>query len=99
VDWIEARTLNEPAAGLLTNVQVSSGKTYPVGQIAPGSRVYTDRAYTFVEAPGYLNGAAFIQTANDDKKRTDPAYLSFDVAEPAALWCSTTPGPPAGRTG
>jgi hypothetical protein len=86
VHWIEARNLNEPATGLLANVGVSSGKTYPVGQIAPGNRLYIDRAYTFVNAPDYLNGAAYIATANDDKKRTDPAYLSFDVAEPAALF-------------
>jgi hypothetical protein len=86
VHWIEARNLNEPAAGLLASVRVSSGKTYPVGQIAPGGRLYTDRNYTFVNAPSYLKGVAYISTANDDKKRTDPAYLSFDVAEPAALF-------------
>jgi hypothetical protein len=86
VDWIEARNLNGPAEGLLSNVQVSSGKTYPVGKIAPGGRVYTDRDYTFVHAPDYLNGATYIQTANDDKKRTGQAYLTFDIAEPATLF-------------
>ncbi|HEX8529538.1 MAG TPA: hypothetical protein VF646_05925, partial [Cytophagales bacterium] len=61
VDWIEALDLDQPAAGLLTNVQASSNKTYPVGKLAPGNRLYIDRAYTFVEAPDYLNGAAYIQ--------------------------------------
>ncbi|MBD0260653.1 MAG: T9SS type A sorting domain-containing protein, partial [Cytophagales bacterium] len=86
VDWIEALDLDQPAAGLLSNVRVSSNKTYPVGKIAPGSRLYTDRAYTFVKTPEYLNGAAYIQTANDDKKWSDPAFLSFDVTEPAGLF-------------
>ncbi len=85
VDFMEARTLGAPETGLLTNVQVSTGKTYPVGQIAPGGRLYIDRDYTFVKAPGYLNGAAYIRTANGDKKQRYAA-LSFDLAEAAVLF-------------
>ncbi len=91
VDWIEARQLGQPETGPLTNIKVSSGKTYPVGQVAPGSRLYIDRDYTFVKAPAYLNGASFIRSANDDKTRTDAGYLSFDVSQPAVLFALYDP--------
>jgi len=60
---------------------VASGKAYkviPQGFIN-GALVYIDRSYTFNNLTSGSSGATYIQTANNDKTRTEPNFLSFDV--------------------
>jgi hypothetical protein len=86
VDWIEARYPDGPSPSLLTNVQTTSGTPYKVGRLALDSLLYVDRSYVFTTVPDFLKGAAYVQTANADKARSDTAHLAFDLTEASNLY-------------
>jgi hypothetical protein len=44
-----------------------------------GDTVYIDRNYTYTSVPAVIQGESYIQTANDDKVRTETALLTFSV--------------------
>ena len=51
-----------------------------------GTLVYADRSYTFTEISEALAGATHIRTHNDDKSRTNPEFLRFEINLPATLY-------------
>eukprot|EP01044_Picomonas_judraskeda_P007136 COSAG03_NODE_750_length_5996_cov_3.402408_2_plen_876_part_01 len=61
---------------------------------------YGDRTYIMTDIPDFLNGMAFIRTANDDKRvtETDTEFLCFNVASASTVYvlydsrASRTPG-------
>jgi hypothetical protein len=65
----------------INNLSVASGKQYEVvyDGLKEGSAVYIDRDYAVTGYPLSLEGAVYIQTANDDKMRTESDFLSFQV--------------------
>ena len=71
----------------ISNLTVASGKTYvvPTAGLQVGGKVYIDRSYTFRTVPASLQGAAYIQTANNDKAATQAAFLSFTVNQPVTV--------------
>src|SRR6185437_4549866 len=69
---------------IVSNISVASGKTYVAmkGAMTTGAKVYTDRVYkTMSPLPSIVQGATYIQTANDDKvsKPKSTSFLSFTV--------------------
>lgn len=78
--------ITDPVVQLVSNLQVSTGKTYQVGTFGIGSQVYTDRTYTTITIPAALNGATYILTSNDDKIVTAPNYLSFTLSQNATVY-------------
>ncbi len=71
----------------ISNLKAASGKIYPVKTaLSNGSTCYIDRSYVYSEIPSYLLKSMFIQTANDDKLRTDSTFLSFDINIPATVY-------------
>ena len=66
---------------VITGLTVASGKAYEVvdNGLDTGALVYIDRAYTFSSVPPAMAGATYIKTANDDKGRTEEAFMSFTV--------------------
>jgi hypothetical protein len=74
-----------PSAGLITNIQVGSGKTYEVDTLEVGKLTYSDRSYTFTSVPSGYPGQEFIRTANNDKNATTANFLSFDLTASAKV--------------
>jgi hypothetical protein len=78
-----------PSSSLtISNLTVASGQPYvvPASGLQAGDLVYIDRAYTFTTVPASVQGAAYIQTANDDKAATTAAFLSFEVNQPVIVY-------------
>ncbi|MBA4369419.1 MAG: hypothetical protein C0403_17475 [Desulfobacterium sp.] len=71
----------------ISYLTVASGKIYPVkSALANGSTCYIDRSYVYSEVPSYLLKSMYMQTANDDKLRTDSAFLSFNINIAATVY-------------
>ncbi len=76
---------------VISNVSVASGKTYVAmkGAMATGAKVYTDRTYkTMSPLPSMVQGATYIQTANNDKvsKPKSTSFLSFTIDRAATVY-------------
>ena len=67
-------------------VQSKSSYTLKNEALQNGVKVYSDRAYTFSDVPDSLSGSSFIQTANDDKSKSDKSFVSFSVNIPAEVY-------------
>ena len=80
--------LPPPSSLTISNLAVASGQTYvvPASGLQAGATVYMDRAYMFTTVPASVQGAAYIQTANDDKAATNVAFLSFTVNQPVTVY-------------
>ncbi|MDR4483588.1 MAG: Ig-like domain-containing protein [Nitrospirales bacterium] len=77
-----------PSSLNISNLTVASGKTYvvPSSGLQAGGTVYIDRSYTFTTVPTLVQGATYIQTANNDKAATNAAFLSFTVNQPVSVY-------------
>ncbi|MFZ1747024.1 MAG: FG-GAP-like repeat-containing protein [Nitrospirales bacterium] len=73
---------------IISNLTVASGQSYvmPAAGLQAGSTVYIDRSFTFTTVPSNVEGAAFIQTANNDKAATNAGFLSFHVNQPVTVY-------------
>ena len=60
--------------------------SYEWGFLAYGERVYVDRFFTYTDVPGPYLGMDYLRTANDDKAGSDPAAVTFKVAEPVTVY-------------
>ena len=71
----------------ISNLTVASGAAYGVSAagLRAGGTVYRDRAYTFTTVPTSVQGATYIQTANNDKAATTAAFLRFTVNQPVSV--------------
>jgi len=87
VDWIEARAL--PA--LITNQKAESEIAYEVANLGVNVPLYGDRDYNFTSLPGFLKGAAFIQTCNENKKDTRSSFLKFSLTKEAIVYVAYDP--------
>ncbi|MDT3776103.1 Ig-like domain-containing protein [Nitrospira sp. MA-1] len=76
-----------PSSLLISNLTVASGSAYGVSAIGlqAGGMVYRDRTYRFTTVPASVQGAAYIQTANNDKAATTAAFLRFTVNQPVSV--------------
>ncbi len=83
-----ASTVPPPSALSISNLTVASGQAYvvPTSGLQAGGTVYIDRAYTFTTVPTLVQGARYIQTANNDKPATNTAFLSFTVNQPVLVY-------------
>jgi parallel beta-helix repeat protein len=80
---------SSPSSSLsISNLTVASGQAYvvPTGGLQAGNLVYRDRTYTFTTVPSIVQGARYIQTANNDKTATNSAFLSFTVNQPVSVY-------------
>ena len=71
----------------ISNLTVASGAAYGVSAagLQAGGTVYRDRAYTFTTVPPSVQGATYIQTANNDKAATTAVFLRFTVNQPVSV--------------
>ena len=75
---IATSTGSNTGAAIISNLSVASGKAYQIlTGLSNNLLCYIDRSYKYSNVPSFLNGATFIKTANDDKKRTDTNFLTF----------------------
>ena len=81
----------EQPTGLVSNVTATTGRNYSHASLAVGTRIYTDRTYQATAVPAFLDGASLIQTANDDKKNTSSALLSFSLSQQATVYIAYDP--------
>ncbi|RMG06973.1 MAG: hypothetical protein D6731_24690, partial [Planctomycetota bacterium] len=77
VPIIEERGASAQVGGL----RAASGKSYALGRLVPGERLYVDRRYTIQDVGRFGPRPLLIRTANDDKGSRASDTLSFDVAE------------------
>jgi len=70
----------------ITNV--ASGKAYKVidGGFKVGALLYVDRSYTVKSLPSALANATYIETANGDKARADPIFLTLSINQDASVY-------------
>ena len=76
---------------VLGPIEVESSSPYRAGHaqlngIGVGAHVYTDREYTYRAVPSLLQGATYLQTANEDKWRAGDQFLSFKINRPATVY-------------
>ncbi len=81
---VEGATTTTTGPVVVSNIAGASGKTYVAvqGGMTVGAKVYTDRTYkTMSPLPIVVQGATYIQTANNDKvaKPGSTSFLSFTV--------------------
>ncbi|GGB94769.1 hypothetical protein GCM10011325_22690 [Dyadobacter sediminis] len=95
VDWIEVRVpqgIKPPVPekteedNLITQVSNAREIPYQVTKMRTGSIMYTDRDYRITSAPSYLQGASFIQMANQDKNETQTAWLTTFIKKSAIVY-------------
>lgn len=72
--------------GFVTDLVVSTGKSYEVDTLAVRSRVYIDRAYSWTNIPARYANQLFIRSANDDKLADDAEFMRFFLAVPAVVY-------------
>ncbi|GGB94921.1 hypothetical protein GCM10011325_22870 [Dyadobacter sediminis] len=87
VDWIEARSL----PSLITNPEIKGTEAYEVANMGVNVPLYIDRDYNFVSVPAFLQGAAFIQTGNANKKDTHYSFLKFNLDQEAIVYVAYDP--------
>ena len=75
----------------IKQVEVANGKTYEVDKLQVGVVQYTDRPYTITSLPGYLQGASFVRTANNDKTVTTSNFLNAYIRGPAMAYIAYDP--------
>ena len=78
-------------SSLVTNVSASTGRKYSLAELSVGEKMYTDRTYQITAVPSLLQQASLIQPANDDKRSTSSALLSFDLSEEAVVYVAYDP--------
>jgi hypothetical protein len=85
--WSNEASATPSGGGLnISNLSVASGKAYVVvPSLANGELVYIDRTFTWSNV-GTYSGLTFIRTANDDKNRTETAFLSFNVSQTVTVY-------------
>jgi len=75
---IATSTGSNTGTAIISNLSVASGKAYQIlTGLSNNLLCYIDRTYKYSNVPSFMNGATFIKTANDDKKRTDTNFLTF----------------------
>ena len=72
----------------ITHLTVGSGRTYQVVDqgLFLGALTYIDRSFTMASIPSLLQGATYLQTANDDKASTGTSFLTFSVNQAATIY-------------
>ena len=70
---------------IISNVNLDNYRIIQNG-LGNGELVYVDRDYTFTDVPEYIQGVAYIKTANDDKSGEGDSFLSFDVNQDVTVY-------------
>ncbi len=100
VDWIEARVpdVEKPAErekpaqdNLVTQVSAASSRSYPVAKLKVGEKSYSDQLFSITSVPEYLQGASYIQSANNDKLDTSRTFLTMFLKKPVVLYVAYDP--------
>jgi hypothetical protein len=75
-------------SSLVSNLSVASGKPYEVviDGLSAGAPLFIDRSFTVTSLPGTVDGASYIKTANDDKRRSENSFLSFQVNQDVTVY-------------
>ena len=62
-------------------------RPYPIGvNLQVGRTVYVDRGYTYTTVPSLVQGASYIQTANNDKASSGEGFLTFTLDQPSIVY-------------
>jgi hypothetical protein len=82
-------TVLQPAQTLsVSNLSAASGKAYQVvaNGLTVNSPIFIDRQYIATSVPASVDGVTYIQTANNDKNRTEDPFLSFTVNQAVTVY-------------
>ncbi|HEU0021249.1 MAG TPA: Ig-like domain-containing protein, partial [Dehalococcoidia bacterium] len=78
-----------PSGGALAVAGLSalSNQAYRVGEgLSGGDLVYIDRDYTYTNVPAEIDSALYVITANEDKTRSEPSFLTFSVNQDVTVY-------------
>lgn len=75
----------------VSNLTVSTGKTYEVAYLGLGDEYYTDRNYVIEGIPSGFEDLLWIKTANGDKFGGDEYTLEFDVDRDVTVYLAYDP--------
>ena len=89
--FVVAKAEQAPSAALVSNITASSGRSYALAELAVGAKIYTDRTYEVTSVPSLLTGSSLVRTANDDKRSTASALLSFELSQSATVYVAYDP--------
>ncbi|GAA4431165.1 hypothetical protein GCM10023188_18470 [Pontibacter saemangeumensis] len=81
----------QQTTSLVSDVVSTSGRSYALGELIVGAKIYTDRTYQATTVPAFLDRAPMIRTANDDKKSTSTTLVSFKLNQPANVFVAIDP--------
>jgi hypothetical protein len=87
-DEVTVTVLDSNQSLSVSNLSAASGEAYRIVDkgLAAGAPIFIDRGYTVTSVPGSVDGATYIQTANDDKARTEGSFLSFSVNQGVTVY-------------
>ncbi len=73
---------------VISNLTVESGQVYEIVEngLQNGSTVYIDKESIYSSVPTLMEGAIYIKTANTDKGKSNPSFLTFDVNQAATVY-------------
>jgi hypothetical protein len=75
-----------PPSDLITNILVSTGKSYQKAELESGEQIYIDRRFKFTSVPAGYVGAEFIRTANSDKGVKASDFLTFTLTADSTVY-------------
>jgi len=79
--------LTDYSAFKISNITVSSGKAYVQDSNTGINRpYYIDRIYNIAYIPPAFRGLVWLKTANDDKRNTSSAFLSYTVNQDVTVY-------------
>lgn len=79
-------TAADPESGLMTDIQVNSGRTVEKGELVVGAAMYSDRDAVYEAVPASVLGQEYLLTPNDDKTNGSDDYLTFTLQEDAMVY-------------
>jgi hypothetical protein len=87
VDTVGIVRAGTASTDLITNLQVSSGKPYTIGNCGLGSRYYIDRDYTITGfTKSSYDGLTCIKSSNEDDDDSSSNLIEFDLNVPARIY-------------
>lgn len=87
VDTVGIVRAGSASNDLITNLQVSSGKPYAIGNCGLGGRYYIDRDYTITGfTKSSYDDLTCIKTSNEDEEDNSDNLIEFDLNAPARIY-------------
>ena len=86
IDEIDAPPVPKTQVDTISLGAIASGRPYSFAQAGVGSFPFVDRSYTIASLPAPLPGSVLLRTAEDDKKSSSAAQITFTLTSSADVY-------------